>query len=180
MQRLFSWDTRVRSVLFKLLCAQVLAGIVYITWKHVLIVEPFPLTDKQLAFAQRENNEWTDLNGEFFFRLSTAHYLADLQRVLIFATCSNSFYKHMDELEISFQVEMFCRAQIKINTFLVREVYARKFLNNNPTNVELSAHLVLNNTQDFGQGNIKYQRIQYQFITKELLIRPKNGRISTH
>ena len=108
---------RLCTVLYILICAHFLVGIVYITQINI---NHFPLANIELVFGQIENDEWLDLNGEIFFRLSLAQYLVDMRRVLIFATCSNSVYKHLDKLNFSFQIEMLNKAKIKINTLILK------------------------------------------------------------
>ena len=136
---------RVRSRSFFLrLAFLVVMGVACIYWRGLERDTSLFLTREDLAFSHLSaNTEWLDLSGEIFFRLNTAHYLADLRRVLIFATCPQSIAHNLDRIRVDFQVEVFHSAQ-KSSTFHLSHVERKLFLDQNPVaNVELSAHFDL-------------------------------------
>ena len=84
---------------------------------------------------QVTRKEWTDVMGQIFFRVKTANYLIDEQKLMIYFTCSPDYAQN---ITFSFLVSIYNNGKFFIQKNL-NDIEKRSFLNVNMfENIELS------------------------------------------
>ena len=109
--------------------------------------------DKDSEKQNHTKFEWIDINGEMFFRVKTANYLVDKQKLVVFMTCSPDFTK---DFEFFFTVFIYKKERLRSKKIL-QNIQKRSFKNANFfENIELSQNLnIFENMDDENLSDIK-------------------------
>ena len=111
------------------------------------------------------SDEWTDVNGEFFFRINTAKYYIDKNKLVIFFICrKNGTFNYKFVLHIN----MIYKSQKYFNR--IENTNLQKFLDiNGYEDYALSAQFYLNNMTDV--RNIDYKMLQMSISAEVIHIK---------